>query len=298
MAAPTAAAAAAHLGGRVLTGELLACTSTSAVITPLVDRVICWSTGQRHGQQPQQHGADELAVRRLSHTAASTSTSTSTSCAGAASSHHHHAAPAAPSAALHGSLLAPLLPRSSPRHAAPRLLGGGHPPISHGLAAASHAACGATHGSQLQQLRSMGYRTPKPVFPLPDDVAKVVDDAVAAHPRLPDPDIPAPAPKPLLPTSRRVGCIAVKAGMTQEWDEHGARVPLTVLWVDECQVRARLPPHAGRGVAAWAVGHECVGWLDGAAAGGGIGGWIPTRARCPDASPCQAHARCRLTVFF
>lgn len=36
---------------------------------------------------------------------------------------------------------------------------------------------------------------------------------------------------------RRVGCLAYKAGMTHEWDEHGVRVPLTVLWIDDCQVR-------------------------------------------------------------
>ena len=37
--------------------------------------------------------------------------------------------------------------------------------------------------------------------------------------------------------TRRTGVIAVKVGMTQEWDEWGVRLPLTVLWVDNCQVR-------------------------------------------------------------
>ncbi|KXZ41646.1 hypothetical protein GPECTOR_343g86 [Gonium pectorale] len=52
--------------------------------------------------------------------------------------------------------------------------------------------------------------------------------------------LPPPPPilekRPMQDASRRVGCIATKAGMTQEWDEHGARIPLTVLWIDECQV--------------------------------------------------------------
>lgn len=46
------------------------------------------------------------------------------------------------------------------------------------------------------------------------------------------------APRSLTAESVRSGCIAYKAGMTQEWDEHGVRVPLTVLWVDDCQVVA------------------------------------------------------------
>ena len=43
------------------------------------------------------------------------------------------------------------------------------------------------------------------------------------------------APAPARP--RRTGLLAVKAGMTHAWDEHGARVPLTVLWIDSCQVQ-------------------------------------------------------------
>jgi large subunit ribosomal protein L3 len=34
----------------------------------------------------------------------------------------------------------------------------------------------------------------------------------------------------------RTGALAIKVGMTQEWDHWGVRIPLTVLWMDECQV--------------------------------------------------------------
>ena len=35
---------------------------------------------------------------------------------------------------------------------------------------------------------------------------------------------------------KRVGCVAVKCGMTQMWDKFGTRIPLTVLWLDGCEV--------------------------------------------------------------
>ncbi|MEW5306372.1 MAG: hypothetical protein WDW36_008840 [Sanguina aurantia] len=108
----------------------------------------------------------------------------------------------------------------------------------------------AQHPHQHQLLRHYGYATPKEKFPMPPDVQAIVDDAIAAHAKIPVPHIPPPKPSPMLPDSHRVGCIAIKAGMTQEWDEHGVRVPLTVLWVDECEVvGVNTPERNGR----WAL---------------------------------------------
>ena len=45
--------------------------------------------------------------------------------------------------------------------------------------------------------------------------------------------------------SRRTGLLAVKCGMTCDWTEWGERLPLTVLWIDDCQARA-LPLRRGR----------------------------------------------------
>eukprot|EP00775_Hariotina_reticulata_P010645 gene10645-10803_t len=50
------------------------------------------------------------------------------------------------------------------------------------------------------------------------------------------PEVPPLQPRPLSFQSRRAGAIAIKVGMMQDWDEFGVRVPLTVLWIDECMV--------------------------------------------------------------
>ena len=46
-----------------------------------------------------------------------------------------------------------------------------------------------------------------------------------------------PETTPFTSSSRRTGVIAVKVGMTQAWDKLNVRIPLTVLWIDKCQVQ-------------------------------------------------------------
>jgi large subunit ribosomal protein L3 len=82
-----------------------------------------------------------------------------------------------------------------------------------------------------------GLRMLKRKFALPPEIEAAVQKEIqAAEVKPPPPAIPALEPRPLTASSQRVGCIAYKAGMTQDWDEHGVRVPLTVLWIDDCQV--------------------------------------------------------------
>ena len=53
--------------------------------------------------------------------------------------------------------------------------------------------------------------------------------------------------------SKRTGVIAIKAGMTQDWDDNNAFVPLTVLWIDNCQVGLK---QRGTLLHMYALGHR------------------------------------------
>jgi hypothetical protein len=63
-------------------------------------------------------------------------------------------------------------------------------------------------------------RSPKPVVLPPEATATPV------------------APRPRGDASLRTGVLAVKCGMTCDWTAWGERLPLTVLWMDDCQARA------------------------------------------------------------
>lgn len=97
-------------------------------------------------------------------------------------------------------------------------------------------ASSSSSGSLLQQQPLRCYASRVQVNPtMPPELASVITEHAAI--KADRPPAPPLEPRPLTFESRRSGVIAIKAGMMQDWDEYGVRVPLTVLWIDECMVR-------------------------------------------------------------
>jgi len=229
---------------------------------------ISTSSSSTDATEPQQQAScssatPEDALRASSGAAATTSSSSSSSSAWASPSpfpswfrrqpqhqHHHH----------QQQLSAALRPHPQQQH---------HHPHAHDQARAYRGSAKHTR------------------HPLPAELQAALDQ-VSTRPARPAP--PPLEPRPIQFTSRRAGAIAIKAGMTQEWDEFGARVPLTVLWIDECQVVRHKTAAAdgttalvlgcgskkekqlhGRQVGEFnAAGASAVGW---GFFGKGVGGW-------------------------
>jgi hypothetical protein len=100
-------------------------------------------------------------------------------------------------------------------------------------------------GTSLQHLqwRTMSSERSSPHAQPASTAARYADLLAKLKTKPPPRDVPVLETRPYTQRSRRCGIVAIKAGMTQEWDEWGVRVPLTVLWVDECQVLLLpLPP--------------------------------------------------------
>jgi len=144
---------------------------------------------------------------------------------------------------------------------------------SHDQASASGST--ATPSMQLYQHAAFGHQSFRGIkvlrrqFELPPEIKAIMDrklqETKQSRPAVPLVEL---APRTLTAESIRAGCIAYKAGMTQDWDEHGVRVPLTVLWVDDCQVvGVKTTESYGYTALQLGAGHLPPGQLKSAAAG-------------------------------
>jgi large subunit ribosomal protein L3 len=82
------------------------------------------------------------------------------------------------------------------------------------------------------------WHRPSHQFRIPDGIRSILEQRRQEEKRIAPLEFQPPPPVPMKrkQSSLRSGLIAVKAGMTHDWDSHGVQVPLTVLFVDDCQV--------------------------------------------------------------
>lgn len=108
--------------------------------------------------------------------------------------------------------------------------------------------------------RHFSYQPNRPLTnpSMPAELVELIHQSTINRAVRPDP-LPIEA-RPMRFESRRAGVIAIKAGMMQDWDEYGARVPLTVLWIDECMVSCSCVLYTA-GTATWACSNtaNCLG---------------------------------------